>query len=82
MSQVKTLKRPIDRIAYRRDEAAAALGVSETKFRDWEDRGLVPKAVRIDGVALYDAEELHLAWRSMRDGTGRRGFSEPNPYDA
>lgn len=41
------LKRPIERLAYRRPEAAAVLGVSESKFLDWERRGLMPAAVKI-----------------------------------
>lgn len=75
------LRRSITRLAYRRPEAAEVLGVSETKFREWEDRGLVPKPVKIDGVTLYDAQELLLAWEALKSGTGRQGFKEPNPYD-
>jgi DNA-binding transcriptional MerR regulator len=78
---VGELRRSINRIAYRRPEAAEALGVSETKFREWEARGLLPSPVKIDGVTLYDAQELLLAWDTLKSGTGRRGFREPNPYD-
>lgn len=74
-------KRPVERLAYRRDEAAAALGVSTTKFSDWERRGLVPKAVKIDGVTLYDAQQLAIAWASMRDGH-QPEFDNGNPYDS
>ena len=35
------LKRPIERLAYRRDEAAAALGVSANTFDAWVKAGLV-----------------------------------------
>jgi len=76
------LKRPIDRIAYRRPEAAAALGISETKFREWEARGLMPVPFKIDGVTLYDAAEVIAAWDAMRTSTPRRGHKESNPYDA
>lgn len=57
------------------------LGVSETKFRDWEARGLMPKPVKVDGLVLYDAGELQLAWDSLRSGSPRRGHKEANPYD-
>lgn len=74
-------KRAIERLAYRRDEAATALGVSMTKFADWERRGLVPKAVKIDGVTLYDAQQLAIAWACMRDGQ-QAEFDNGNPYDS
>jgi hypothetical protein len=62
------LKRPIERLAYRRDEAAAVLGVSLTKFEEWVARGLMPKPVKIDGCTLYDARQVDLAWQALRDG--------------
>lgn len=74
-------KRPIERLAYRRDEAAAALGVSTTKFSDWERRGLVPRALKIDGVTLYDAQQLAVAWAALRDGH-QPEFDNGNPYDS
>lgn len=76
-----TLKRPIPRLAYRRDEAASVLGVSVTKFSDWEHRGLVPKPIKVDGVTLYDAEEISEAWSAMRDSR-KPEFDNSNPYDA
>lgn len=78
---IAAFKRPIERIAYRRDEAAAALGVSTTKFAEWERRGLVPSAVKVDGVTLYDAQQLAIAWAAMRDGHQPQ-FDRGNPYDA
>lgn len=80
-AKTAVFKRPIERLAYRRDEAAAALGVSPTKFSDWERRGLMPKAVKIDGVTLYDAQELAIAWAALRDGH-QPDFDSDNPYDA
>lgn len=76
------LKRPIDRIAYRSPEAAAALGVSERTFREWVTRGLMPAPFTIDRITLYDAAEVIAAWDAMRSGAPRRGHKEQNPYDA
>lgn len=81
MTTKRALNRPIERLAYRRAEAAATLGVSETKFVDWEQRGLMPKPVKIDGVTLYDAQQLALAWAAMREGL-EPAFDTGNPYDA
>ena len=78
---MRALKRPIERLAYRRFEAAAVLGVSETKFVEWQRRGLVPKPVKIDGLTLYDARLLTLAWAAMREGHEPE-FDSDNPYDA
>lgn len=61
MSRASTSRRPIERLAYRRPEAAAAVGVSETKFSEWEQRGLMPRAIFVDGCRLYDAEQLRHA---------------------
>ena len=74
------LKRPIERLAYRRPEAAAALGVSETKFLEWEKRGMMPRPVRIDGCTLYDAEQIRYAWQMLREGS-QPTFDSANPYD-
>ena len=78
--KVSTLKRPIERLAYRRPEAAAAVGVSETKFADWEQRGLMPPAIFVDGCRLYDAEQLRQAWQALKDGIPAE-FDSANPYD-
>lgn len=59
------LKRPITRLAYRRDEAAAVLGIGTTKFDDWVKRGLLPRPVKVDDVVLYDAKALDDAWAQM-----------------
>lgn len=74
-------KRQIDRLAYRRPEAAASLGVSETKFSDWERRGMMPKPIKIDGCTLYDADQIRYAWQMLKDGV-QATFDSTNPYDA
>lgn len=76
-----TLKRPIERIAYRRPEAAAALGVSESKFADWERRKMMPPAIHVDGVRLYDVEQVRAAWLTLKEGREPELDSD-NPYDA
>lgn len=75
------LKRPIERIAYRRPEAAAALGISETKFRDLEARGLMPQPYKLDDMTLFDAGEVLDAWNAIKSGSPKRGHREQNPYD-
>jgi hypothetical protein len=67
----------IPRFALRRDEAAASVGVSVTKFGEWEADGRMPKGIKIDGVVLYDTQQVFDAWRRLRDGE----FSSPNPFD-
>ena len=57
------------------------LGVSTTKFADWERRGLMPGSLKIDGVTLYDAQQLAIAWAALRDGD-QPAFDNGNPYDS
>lgn len=66
--QAKGWKRPISRLAYRRDEAAASLGVSPTKFDEWVKDGRMPKPIRVDNCVLWDANELSAAWYSLANG--------------
>lgn len=66
----------IPRFALRRDEAAASLAVSATKFQEWCDSGRMPKGRKIDGVVLWDTQELLEAWERLRDGT-----PAANPFD-
>jgi len=78
---MKALKRPIVRLAYRRDEAAASLGVSESKFADWERRKMMPPGIHVDGCRLYDAEQIRAAWQAIKEGREPE-FDSDNPYDA
>jgi predicted DNA-binding transcriptional regulator AlpA len=66
----------LPRFALRRDEAAAALAVSGTKFDEWVADGRMPKGRKIDGVVLWDTEEIREAWERLRDGN----YSK-NPFD-
>jgi len=66
----------LPRFAMRRDEAAASLGVSVTKFDEWCNDGRMPKGRKIDGVVLWDTEEVRDAWMRLRDGETTK-----NPFD-
>jgi predicted DNA-binding transcriptional regulator AlpA len=66
----------IPRFALRRDEAAASLAVSTTKFDEWCADGRMPKGCKIDGVVLWDTQEIREAWERLRDGRHSK-----NPFD-
>jgi predicted DNA-binding transcriptional regulator AlpA len=61
----------------RRDEAAASLAVSTTKFDEWVADGRMPRGHKIDGVVLWDTQEIREAWERLRDG-----IHSKNPFDA
>lgn len=42
----------LPRFAVRREEAAASVGVSASKFDEWVRDGKMPKGHKIDGVVL------------------------------
>ena len=67
----------LPRFALRRDEAAASLAVSPTKFDEWVSDGRMPKGIKIDGVVLWDVSAIREAWERLRDGEQAR-----NPFDA
>jgi predicted DNA-binding transcriptional regulator AlpA len=67
----------LPRFAVRRDEAAASVAVSVTKFDEWIRDGKMPKGHKIDGVVLWDVQEIRDAWLKLRDGE----FAS-NPFDA
>jgi predicted DNA-binding transcriptional regulator AlpA len=66
----------LPRFALRRDEAAASLAVSPTKFDEWVSDGRMPRGRKIDGVVLWDVNEIREAWERLRDGTHSK-----NPFD-
>lgn len=50
-------------------DAARYVGVSESKFRQWVERGLMPKPRKEDNCVIWDSEELTIAFRALpRDG--------------
>jgi predicted DNA-binding transcriptional regulator AlpA len=58
----------LPRFAMRRDEAAASLAVSTTKFDEWATDGRMPKGRKIDGVVLWDTGEVREAWDGYETG--------------
>lgn len=72
----------IPRFALRRDEVATSLAISPSLFDTWIGKGRMPSGYKIDGVVLWDAEEVKAAWSRI---VGRRGSSDDdddgNPYD-
>jgi predicted DNA-binding transcriptional regulator AlpA len=66
----------LPRFALRRDEAAASVGVSVTKYDEWCDDGRMPRGRKIDGVVLWDVQEIHDAWEALKNGA-----SSNNPFN-
>lgn len=66
----------LPRFALRRDEAAASLGVSPSTFDKWTLDGRMPKGRKVDGLTLWDTEEIREHWAALRDGGMAR-----NPLD-
>lgn len=46
-------------------EAAASIGISQTKFRELVATGVMPTARKIGGKLVYDVDELRLAFKSL-----------------
>jgi hypothetical protein len=46
-------------------EAAAAIGISATKFRQLVAEGRMPSPRRIDGRLVYDVDELRAAFKAI-----------------
>ena len=46
-------------------EAAVAMGISPTKFRQMVDVGSIPKPRIVGGKLVYDVDELREAFKSM-----------------
>jgi predicted DNA-binding transcriptional regulator AlpA len=66
----------LPRFALRRDEAAASVAVSTTKWDEWVANGRMPRGRKIDGVVLWDTQEVREAWERLRDGQHSK-----NPFD-
>jgi hypothetical protein len=66
----------LPRYAVRRDEAAASMAVSVTKFDEWVADGRMPKGYPVDGVVLWDCIEIREAWERMKGGD-----RADNPFD-
>jgi len=46
-------------------EAAAAIGISASKFRALVDDGRMPSPRRIDGRIIWDVDELRMAFKAL-----------------
>jgi predicted DNA-binding transcriptional regulator AlpA len=66
----------LPRFAMRRDEAAASLAISETKFVEWIKQKRMPHGRKIDGVVLWDCQEVREYWNRLKDGD-----VVDNPFD-
>lgn len=58
----------LPRFALRREEAAATLGVSPSTFDKWVNDGRMPPGRKIDGITLWDTDEVRDHWIALRDG--------------
>lgn len=82
MARATLREASINRLAYRRDEAAASLAISPSTFDSWILRGLMPKGRRIGGVTLWDAENLRAAWVALSEvGEDPPADDGENPFD-
>jgi hypothetical protein len=61
----------------RRDEAAASLAISETTFDKWVELKWMPAGHKIDGVRLWDTQEIREYWNRLKDGR-----TASNPFDS
>jgi hypothetical protein len=62
----------LPRFAMRREEAAASVAVSPTKWDMWVKDGRMPKGLKIDGVMLWDTAQVLDAWERLRDTQSSR----------
>lgn len=60
--------------AITREQAAALIGVSVTKFEELVGDGRMPQPREIDRRVLWDSEEVRAAWRLIpkRGSVGRK----------
>lgn len=71
----------IPRFALRRAEVAASLSISPSLFDVWIGKGRMPKGRKIDGVVLWDTEEVRTAWYRIVDHDAPDDDDGENPYD-
>jgi hypothetical protein len=53
----------------RAERAAAYLGMGKTKFLELVDKALLPKAVIIDGLRIWDRLDLDAAFEAAKEAT-------------
>lgn len=66
----------LPRFALRRDEAAASLAISESTWDKWVEMKRMPPGHKIDGVMLWDTQEIREYWNRLKDGD-----TANNPFD-
>lgn len=72
----------VPRFALRRDEAAAALGISTTLFVQWVADGKMPQGRKVGGVTLWDVTAVQRAWLEIYEPTPAADERETeNPFD-
>jgi hypothetical protein len=59
----------------RREDAAAYIGISPTKFDDWVRRRLMPSPKRQDGVVVWDRFALDAAFEVLGSTDEAEAFS-------
>jgi Predicted transcriptional regulator len=65
MSRVAASARPIPRRGLRRDEAAAYVGISPSKFDQAVSDGRMPRPRKLDGCVIWDVRELDAAFDDL-----------------
>lgn len=66
----------------RRDDAAAYVGVSPSKFDDWVARRIMPAPKQQDGVKVWDRLALDAAFEMLPDNSAHQdGSSWAHLYD-
>jgi len=66
-------------LAVRAPQAAAMLGISESKLRALVAEGRVRPPVELDRVRLFDVDQLRADWANLRDAA--MAENGPNPWD-
>jgi len=61
----------------RADDAAAYLGMGKTKFLELVNKGIMPRAVLIDGIKVWDRFDLDAVFDAAKEETP----SEQNSFD-
>jgi hypothetical protein len=62
-------------------EAAAAIGVSQTKFREMVDNGMMPQPRNAEGKWVFDIDELRAAFKGLpHRGEDSQGDAEEDTW--
>jgi predicted DNA-binding transcriptional regulator AlpA len=76
MSALTPRELSLPRFALRRDEAAASLAISESTWDKWVEMKRMPAGYKIDGVMLWDSQEIREHWNKLKYGDIAN-----NPFD-